>query len=82
MNRGISKLKKMTSNGFTDSEKSQCVLRTADIYGWLAFPRRFSTQYQKAAPARSGITGSYDEYQPRGDHSHRGGNVRPQRIGI
>lgn len=68
----------MASHGFLDSEKAQCVLWTAEGHGCTAIQRKFRTKYQKPAPARSSIRRWYQEYQARGNHSHMGGNGRPQ----
>ena len=68
----------MSSHGFHDAEKAQCVIWVAEGHGYTASQRKFRKKYQKNPPDRSSIRRWYEQYQSRGSHSHLGGNGRPQ----
>ena len=68
----------MDPHGFSRSEKAQCVIWRVQGYGPTAVRRRFRTKYAKDPPSRASIEFWTDQYRDGGDHSHSGGNGRPQ----
>ena len=70
--------RKMSRNGYTDTERAHCVLWIAEGYGKAAVLRLFLDKCFTSPPARSAIRKWYQEYQSRGIHAHRSGNGRPR----
>ena len=68
----------MAPHGFSKAEKAQCVIWSIEGYGDTAVQRRFRTKYKKSAPSRDSIRRWVTQYRSGGDHSHGGGNGRPQ----
>ena len=68
----------MSRNGYSDTERAQCITWSLQTHGMTAVQELFQNGYNRTPPARSTIRQWREDYQSRVLHAHRGGNGRQQ----